>query len=68
MKVEHKGYSIEGDGSFGMKVIRTTGAGGRLPASLSGSFTNFEQAMKQIDAYLIVKENTNAKKSSAVRN
>lgn len=55
MAVEYKGYKIEGDGTFGMKVIRRIGAG-TLPQFLLGSYTKVENAKADIDSYLAQKQ------------
>lgn len=52
---EYKGYKIEGDGTFGHKVIKTIGPGA-LPLDLRGSFTRAFNAQYAIDRYLIEKE------------
>jgi hypothetical protein len=54
--VEYRGYSIEGDGTFGMKVIKYPGRGGAIPQCLEGSFTKPQEAMFAIDQYLLLKE------------
>lgn len=53
--MEYKGYKIEGDGTFGMKVIKTIGSGGSLPEMLLGSYTKIIDAMHQIDRYVLIK-------------
>lgn len=50
-KYEYKGYSIENDGTFGMKEIRPIGKGS-VPIVLRGSFTKTSLAQKAIDKYL----------------
>lgn len=53
---KYKGYVIEGDGTFGMKVIKYPGQGGTIPVCLSGSFSNDKIAKQSIDIYLTHKE------------
>ena len=60
---EYKGYSIEGDGTFGMKVIKSIGKGA-LPKLLKGSFSNHRVAENAIDSYLNGKGDKNAKENS----
>lgn len=50
-KYEYKGYSIENDGTFGMKEIRPIGKGS-VPVVLRGSFTKTSLAQKAVDMYL----------------
>lgn len=50
-KYEYKGYSIENDGTYGMKEIRPIGKGS-VPLVLRGSFTKTTLAQKAIDKYL----------------
>lgn len=50
-KYEYKGYSIENDGTYGMKEIRPVGKGS-VPMALRGSFTKTSLAQKAIDLYL----------------
>jgi hypothetical protein len=52
----YKGYSIEGDGTFGMKVIKFPGRGGGLPKCLEGSYTKAVDAQYAIDFYLARKQ------------
>lgn len=54
--MEYRGYVIEGDGTFGMKVIKYPGRGGAIPQCLEGSFTKAQEAMYAIDQYLLIKE------------
>lgn len=54
--MEYKGYRIEGDGTFGMKVIKKIGIGGGLPVVLEGSFTKALTAQHAIDQYILLKE------------
>jgi hypothetical protein len=54
--MEYRGYSIEGDGTFGMKVIKYPGRGGTIPQCLEGAFTKAKEAMYAIDQYLLIKE------------
>lgn len=51
MVIEHKGYRIGGDGTYGMKLIQAIGKGA-LPKKLRGRFTNFTSAKKSIDLYV----------------
>lgn len=50
-KYEYKGYSIENDGTYGMKEIKSIGKGA-LPLVLRGNFTKTSLAQKAIDKYL----------------
>lgn len=52
--MEYKGYKIEGDGTFGHKIIKAMK--GALPNVLKGSFTNHEFAKKAINAVVDAKE------------
>lgn len=54
--MNYKGYVIEGDGTFGMKVIKFPGRGGGLPKCLEGSFTKASDAQYAIDLYLTHKQ------------
>lgn len=59
--MEYKGYNIDSDGTFGMKVIKPT-TKGSVPNPLRGVFTTNGFAMKAIDAFLLDKgDNTNGK-------
>lgn len=49
--MEYRGYRIEGDGVFGMKLIKFPGQGGQISNYLKGMFTNFNEAKKAIDYY-----------------
>ncbi len=53
---EYKGFNIDGDGTFGMKIIKPT-ARGSVPGELRGMFTTAQFAMKAIDQFLSTKEN-----------
>lgn len=53
--MEYKNFKIEGDGTFGMKVIKTIGAGS-IPEALKGSFSKVNIAMQAIDFYLAEKQ------------
>lgn len=59
MSVEYNGYNIDGDGSYGMKLIRTIGRGS-LPLELRGHFSNEHEARKAIDKSRALKENVSA--------
>lgn len=48
--MEYKGYSIESDGTFGMKVIKPLGRGS-VPKILRGKFTKYSEAQNAIDRY-----------------
>lgn len=52
---EYRGYNIEGDGTFGMKIIKSIGRGA-LPLDLRGNFTSDGAARKAIDLVVIAKE------------
>lgn len=53
--MEYRGYFIEGDGTFGMKVIKNKGSGA-LPVLLKGSYTKAVMAQADIDIYLLRKQ------------
>lgn len=53
---EYKNYVIEGDGTFGMKVIKYPGRGGGIPNCLQGLFSNEKWAKQAIDQYLAFKQ------------
>lgn len=53
--MEYNGFRIEGDGTFGMKVIKTIGAGS-IPEALKGSFSKNIFAQQAIDFYLAEKQ------------
>lgn len=53
--MEYSGYNIEGDGTFGMKLIKTVGRGS-LPMELRGVFTTDYMARKAIDVSLALKK------------
>lgn len=55
---EYKGYNIDGDGTFGMKVIKPTSRGS-VPNELRGTFTTAHWAEKAIDMFLLTKEISN---------
>lgn len=57
--MEYNGYNIEGDGSFGMKLIKTIGRGS-LPLELRGSFQSVRDARRAIDIIRSKKEKPNA--------
>lgn len=56
--MEYQGYNIEGDGTFGMKLIKTIGRGS-LPTELRGVFTTDYMARKAIDVSLALKKEKN---------
>lgn len=59
--MEYKGFNIDGDGTFGMKVIKPT-TRGSVPGELRGVFTTDRFAMNAIDFYLMGKDTkSNAK-------
>ncbi len=64
--MEYEGYNIEGDGTFGMKLIKTIGRGS-LPKSLRGAFSNVNEAKKAIDAVVVERKEKNAKTSGTDR-
>lgn len=53
-KIEYRGYSIENDGTYGMKEIRPIGKGS-VPIVLRGKFTKTSLAQQAIDGYLMDK-------------
>lgn len=53
---QYRNYVIEGDGTFGMKVIKYPGAGGGIPNCLKGSYSNEKLAKQAIDVYLTFKQ------------
>ena len=57
--MEYNGYMIEGDGTFGMKLIKPIGRGS-VPAELRGSWSSTGFARKAIDALVGKKESINA--------
>jgi hypothetical protein len=57
------GYNIEGDGTFGMKIIKSIGRGA-LPMELRGSFTSHTAAKRIIDILHSKKEKPNAEVNS----
>jgi hypothetical protein len=52
---EYRGYNIDGDGTFGMKIIKPT-TRGSVPGELRGSFTTEYFAKRTIDQFLNAKE------------
>lgn len=64
--MEYNGYSIEGDGTFGMKYIKSIGRGA-LPMELRGSFTTANAAKRVIDILHSKKEKVNGEVSSTNR-
>jgi hypothetical protein len=53
--MEYAGYMIEGDGTYGMKLIKTIGRGS-LPLELRGNFSSTREARKAIDLCKTKKE------------
>lgn len=49
--MEYKGYTIQGDGTFGYKHIKPTGKGS-VNKELRGAYTNSKFAMQAIDSFL----------------
>lgn len=58
--MEYKNYKIEGDGTFGMYVIKVIGFGGTIPDVLKGSFSKKVIAQQAIDQYLYEKADEEA--------
>lgn len=56
--MEYKGYLVEGDGTFGMKLIKPAGRG-TVPNELRGSFSSFAFAQRAIDQVTSKKEKNN---------
>jgi hypothetical protein len=56
--MEYSGYNIVGDGTYGMKLIKTIGRGS-LPLELRGVFTDSRMAQRAIDNTLSKKESSN---------
>lgn len=56
--MEYKGYLVEGDGTFGMKLIKPVGRG-TVPNELRGSFSSFIFAKRAIDLVTDKKEKHN---------
>ena len=52
--MEYKGFNIEGDGTFGMKLIKPIGKGS-VPAALRGMYTKSIFAERDIDLHLSLK-------------
>lgn len=52
--MEYRGFNIEGDGTFGMKVIKPLGKGS-VPLSLRGAYTKSSFAERDIDLHLSLK-------------
>lgn len=48
--MEYKGYKIEGDGTFGLKMIKPLGRG-TVPKALRGQYTGYKEAQEAIDSY-----------------
>lgn len=53
-EVEHNGYKIVGDGTYGFKEVRSIGRGA-LPNSLRGQFTTEKSARQAIDFHVASK-------------
>ena len=51
---EYKGYKIKPDGTFGYKTISNS-TRGKVPVTLTGSFTNNLAAERAIDLYVNLK-------------
>ena len=65
--MEYKGYSVEGDGTFGYKKIKPVGKGS-VHLALRGSYTTPKEACDAIDRFLDTnKETTNASKKPTSR-
>lgn len=62
---EYKGYNIDGDGTFGNKVIKPT-TKGSVPGELRGSFTTPSFAMRAIDMFLMNKEILNGRQKDNI--
>lgn len=56
--MEYRGYKIEGDGTFGQKIIKSLK--GALPNALKGSFTTVEFAKRSINILVDDKEQKDA--------
>lgn len=52
--MEYRGYKIEGDGTYGHKIIKSSK--GPLPNALKGSYTNSEFAKRAINIVADSKE------------
>ncbi len=52
---EYNGYNIEGDGSYGLKVVKTIGRGS-LPLELRSMYSSVGEARKAIDVSRAKKE------------
>ena len=61
--MEYNGYNIVGDGTFGMKLIKTIGRGS-LPLELRGTYTSITFAQKAIDMVLSKKDKLDAEVSN----
>ena len=64
--MEYNGYNIEGDGSFGMKIIKTVGRGS-LPLELRGAFLSVRDVCRAIDIIRSKKEKPDAEVFSTSR-
>lgn len=60
--MEYKGYKIESEPPFNMKVIKPLSKGS-VSKELRGSFTRTTDAQKVIDRFLDFKEHVNGKDS-----
>ena len=63
MSQEYKNYEIYPDGTFGMKHIKNLGSGA-VPVVLRGSYSNYLEAQKSIDKYLLEKKGKGNGKTS----
>jgi len=63
---EYDKYTIESDGPYGLKVIKSKGSGA-LPNVLKGHFTSDIMAIRAIDTYNANKEVVNGEKSGSSR-
>lgn len=54
--MHYKGYTIENDGSFGLKFIKLPGQGGTVPDILRGTYTSYREAIKAIDYYVHIRQ------------
>jgi len=61
--IEYGGYAIEGDGTYGMKVIKPIGRGS-IPLELRGTFTTVTTAKRVIDILHSKKEKPDAEVNS----
>lgn len=59
-QTEYRGYAIEGDGTYGQKVIKPIGKGS-VHLNLRGSYTTVAFAKRAIDVFLTQKDVPNGK-------